>query len=97
MRIVTFRRIQEFSEQYPQSKTALEDWYHKTTKAEWNDLNDMRRTFNSVDYVGNSRFVFNIKGNAFRLVAIVIFASRKVYIRFIGTHSEYNQIDCSSV
>ncbi|MBL7965601.1 MAG: type II toxin-antitoxin system HigB family toxin [Prolixibacteraceae bacterium] len=97
MRIVTFRRIQEYSEQHPQSRTALEDWYHKTTKAEWNDLNDMRRTFNSVDYIGNSRFVFNIKGNDFRLVAIVIFASKKVYIRFIGTHSEYNQIDCSMV
>lgn len=97
MRIVTFRRIQEYSEQHPQSRTALEDWYHKTTKAEWNDLNDIRRTFNSVDYVGNSRFVFNIKGNDFRLVAIVIFASKKVYIRFIGTHSEYDQIDCSMV
>lgn len=97
MRIVTFRRIQEYSEQHPQSRTALEDWYHKTTKAEWKDLNDMRRTFNSVDYIGNSRFVFNIKGNDFRLVAIVIFASKKVYIRFIGTHSEYNQIDCSMV
>lgn len=97
MRIVTFRRIQEYSEQHPQSRTALEDWYHKTTKADWNDLNDIRRTFNSVDYVGNSRFVFNIKGNDFRLVAIVIFASKKVYIRFIGTHSEYDQIDCSMV
>ena len=97
MRIVTFKRIQDFSDQYPQAKLALEDWYHKTCRAEWNDLNDIRKSFGSTDYVGNSRFVFNIKGNNFRLVAIVIFASKKVYIRFIGTHKEYDKMDCSSV
>jgi len=97
MRIVTFRKIQEFSDQYPQAKSALEYWYHKTCQAEWNNLNDIRKSFVSTDYVGNNRFIFNIKGNNLRLVAIVIFASKKVYIRFIGTHSEYDKIDCSSV
>lgn len=97
MRIVTFRRIQEFSEQNPQARIALEDWYHKTSRAEWDNLSNIRRTFGSADYVGNNRFVFNIKGNKFRLIAIVIFASRKVYIRFIGTHAEYDKIDCSSI
>jgi mRNA interferase HigB len=97
MRIVTFKRIQEFSNQYPQAKSALEDWYHKTCRTEWNNLIDIRETFSSADYVGNSRFVFNIKGNNFRLIAIVIFASKKVYIRFIGTHVEYDKIDCSSI
>jgi len=97
MRIVTFKRIQEFSYQHPQVKSALEDWYHKTCRAEWNNLIDIRETFSSADFVGNSRFGFNIKGNNFRLVAIVIFAYKKVYIRFIGTHSEYDKIDCSSI
>lgn len=97
MRIVTFKKIQEFSYQYPQAKSALEDWYYKTCRAELNDLNDIKKPFCSTDYVGNSRFVFNIKGNNFRLVAIVIFASKKVYIRFIGTHTDYGKIDCSSI
>mgnify|MGYP000995745146 CR=1 FL=1 len=97
MRIVTFRRITEFSKVHPQSRNALEYWYHKTTLAEWNNLNDIRQTFGSADYAGNNRYVFNVKGNDFRLVAIVIFASKKVYIRFIGTHNEYNHIDCSSI
>ena len=97
MRIVTFKRILEFSDQHPKAKSAIEDWYHKTCRAEWNDLNDIRKSFGSTDYVGNSRFVFNIKGNNFRLVAIVIFASKKVYIRFIGSHREYDKIDCSSI
>jgi len=53
--------------------------------------------FGSVDYVGNNRYVFNIKGNHYRLVAIVIFASQKIYIRFIGTHTEYSKIDCKTI
>jgi mRNA interferase HigB len=52
----------------------------------------MKKTFNSVDSIGNNRFVFNIKGNNYRLIAIIIFASKKVYIRFIGTHGEYDKI-----
>lgn len=97
MRIVTFSRLKEYTEAIPTTKTALEEWYYKTSKVEWESLTDVKNTFNSVDYVGNSRFVFNIKGNHFSLVAIIIFASQKVYIRFIGTHSEYNKIDCKTI
>jgi len=92
MRIVTFKRIKEYSEEVPEAKTALEEWYHKTKNAEWENFQDMKQTFNSVDYAGDNRFIFNIKGNRFRLIAIVIFASQKVYIRFIGTHSDYDKI-----
>ena len=56
-----------------------------------------KKTFGQVDFVGNNRVVFNIKGNQYRLVAIVIFASQKVYIRFIGTHNEYEKIDCATI
>lgn len=97
MRIVTFARIKEFSKQHPAADIALRAWFIKTQKSNWNNFNDLKKTFNSADFVGNSRFVFNIKGNDFRLVAIVIFASQKVYIRFIGTHAEYDKIDCSTI
>jgi len=98
MRIVTFKRIQEFIEQHPNSDIALRNWYKHTSKSEWDCFADIKRTFSSVDSVGNNRFVFNIKGNNYRLIAIVIFASKKVYIRFIGTHSEYDKIpDCSTI
>lgn len=56
----------------------------------------VKQTFNSVDYVGNDRFVFNIKGNDYRLVAIILFAAKKVFIRWIGTHKEYDNKDCSN-
>jgi mRNA interferase HigB len=97
MRIVTLRRIQEYSAIRPGSDIALRNWYKRTKEAEWNNFSDMRQTFGSVDSTGNNRFVFNIKGNDYRLVAIVIFASKKVYIRFIGTHKEYDKIDCSTI
>jgi mRNA interferase HigB len=98
MRVVTFKRIQEYSVSHPDSDTPLRSWYRRTAESDWSCFADMKQTFGSVDSVGNNRFVFNIKGNDYRLIAIVIFASGKVYIRFIGTHDEYNKIkDCSTV
>ncbi|MDR1223063.1 MAG: type II toxin-antitoxin system HigB family toxin [Tannerella sp.] len=98
MRVVTFKRIQEYSESHPDSDSPLRNWYRRTTESEWRCFADMKQTFGDVDSAGNNRFVFNIKGNNYRLIAIVIFASGKVYIRFIGTHEEYNKIkDCSTV
>lgn len=97
MRIVTYRRIQEYCDRQPDASIALQLWYNKTSKAEWHTLTDIRKVFGSADYVGNSRYVFNIKGNHYRLVAIIIFASQKVYIRFIGTHPEYEKIDCKTI
>lgn len=97
MRIITFKRINEFSDIYPDSKIALSEWYYKTKKSVWNNLSDIRKTFNSADYIGNNRYVFNIRGNRFRLVAIIIFKSQKVYIRFIGTHSIYEKTDCYNI
>ena len=97
MRVITFARIKEFAKLHPDSEVALGDWFKKTTKGEWACLSDIRKTSNSVDYVGNNRYVFNIKGDNYRLIVIIIFASKKVYIRFIGTHSEYERIDASNI
>ena len=79
--------MQEFSEKHADAENSLNFWYHTVTAKEWDNLNELRQDFNSVDYVGNHRFVFNIKGNDYRLVAIISFNAKKVYIRFIGSHS----------
>ena len=92
MRIVTFKRIKEFSEKDADAENSLNFWYHTVRSKNWNSINDLRQDFNAVDYVGNHRFVFNIKGNNYRLVAIISFKAKKVYIRFIGTHPEYDKI-----
>ena len=80
MRIVTFKRIEAFIKKQPNSDIGLHYWYIKTRRSDWNNFADVKETFNSVDYVGNNRYVFNIKGNNYRLVVIIIFASKKVYI-----------------
>ncbi len=76
------------------SAVSLNNWYNIAKAADWNKLADI---FNNVDYVGNDRYVFNIKGNDFRLVTMIFFDKRTLYIRFIGTHAEYDKIDCSTI
>ena len=92
MRIITYKRIKEFVEIHADSEDSLNFWYHNVTAKEWDNLNELRQDYNTVDYVGNHRFVFKIKGNDYRLVIIISFNAKKVYIRFIGTHSEYDKI-----
>ena len=86
MRIIAKKAIVDFYTLHPGAKIPLEDWYKKAISAEWS-------CFNSVDAVGNGRFVFNIKGNHFRLVVLILFVPKIVYIRFIGTHKEYDKIE----
>ncbi len=97
MRIVAHRALVLFYSRNILAKTALEEWYSKVCKASWDNYGDIKRDFNSVDNVGNQRYVFNIKGNDYRLVAIVKFKIKIVYIRFIGTHKEYDKLDCSEI
>ncbi|MBO4625329.1 MAG: type II toxin-antitoxin system HigB family toxin [Bacteroidales bacterium] len=92
MRVIAKRTLVLYYEQHPDAQTALEEWYEKAQKAEWDTFADVKQTFNSADSVGNRRFVFNIRGNQYRLVALVLFRIKMVYIRFVGTHSEYDKI-----
>jgi mRNA interferase HigB len=80
------------SEGHADVKTALERWYEITEEAEWKNLSDIKADFPATDYVGNQRYVFNINGNNYRLVVLILMTSKTVYIRFIGTHAEYDRI-----
>ena len=98
MRIISERTIRIYYEAHLEAKSALQDWAAKVKEASWQNLADMKQTFNSVDCVGNQHYVFNIKGNDFRLVAVVKFTVQFVLIRFIGTHAEYDKIkDISNI
>ena len=93
MRIIARSTLVAYYTMNPQSKVALEDWYNKTKEANWQCFADIKRTFNSVDSVGNKRYVFNIKGNDFRLIVLIKFTVSHVFIRFVGTHAEYDRIN----
>ncbi|MDH6303410.1 mRNA interferase HigB [Parabacteroides sp. PF5-5] len=98
MRIIAYSCIEEFTRTYNDSKVALDSWYSKVEKAEWDCFADAKAMFNSIDSVGNKRYVFNIKGNTYRLIALILFTPKIVYIRHICPHSDYDKIkDCSKV
>jgi len=98
MRIITYKSIDQYTALQPDAEVALDEWYIKTEQSQWQCFADIRQTFNSVDTVGNKRYVFNIKGNTYRLIALILFAPNIVYIRFIGTHTDYDKIkDCSII
>ena len=92
MVIITKRAIQDYGKTHTNVTDALNDWYIRAKLADWSNLNELKEDFPSCDFVGNDRFVFNIKGNRYRLIAIIHFDIRTVYIRFIGTHAEYDKI-----
>ena len=97
MRIFTEQALKEYAENHPDSRVALQEWTTIVKRSKWTCFADIKKTFNSVDYVGNQHYVFNIKGNNYRLVVVIKFTIQFVYIRFIGTHKEYNKIDCSNI
>ncbi len=99
MRIVSHRRLVEFyqSEGHGDSKAALERWYDMAEQAEWKSLSDIKVDFPATDYVGNQHYVFNIKGNKYRLVVVVKFIISHIFIRIVGIHAEYDKIDVSQI
>ena len=97
MRVIAISTLRDYWSKHSETKQPLSEGYVKTCNAHWKSLQEMRNDFNSVDYVGNQRYVFNIKGNNYRLVVAVKFTPELVYIRFVGTHDEYSRIDVSTI
>lgn len=76
---------------------SFENWRRIIEENDFTNLNDLRQLFNSVDYVGNDRYVFNILGNSYRLITMIHFNIRTIYILFVGTHQEYDRIDVKNI
>lgn len=97
MRIFTEQKLKEYIEQHPDTKTALQEWISIVKRSEWTCFADVKKTFNSADNIEKQRYVFNIKGNHYQLVVVIKFTIGFVYIRFIGTHKEYDSINCLNI
>ena len=97
MRIFTEQALKEYAENHPDSKVALQEWTTIVKRSKWTCFADIKKTFKSVDNVGNQHYVFNIKCNNYRLVVVIKFTIQFVYIRFIGTHKEYDRRDCANI
>lgn len=93
MVIITKGIIYAFADKHPNASVPLNAWYEKAKSASWKSLDSVKETFNSVDAIGNDRFVFNIGGNNFRMIAMIHFNIRTLYIRAILTHKEYDHLN----
>jgi mRNA interferase HigB len=92
MVIISRPIIREFISRYPLSANPLNEWYYKTKSSDWAKFNDLKQSWNSCDFIGNERYVFDIAGNNFRLIAMIHFKRRTLYIRRILTHEEYDEM-----
>lgn len=97
MRIIALSTLRIYWEQHPQSKAALQGWYAEALRADWKTPADIKAHFRNASFVGNNRVVFNIKGNDYRLVVAVMYRAGALFIKFVGTHKEYDQINVETV
>lgn len=97
MHVISYKRIREFIKDHPDSGIKLGKWYKWMKKGKYKNLNELRRKYPGVDYIGNDRYVFNIGGNKYRLVAMFNFKAHRTYIKYIGTHANCNKIDCKNI
>jgi mRNA interferase HigB len=97
MRIISRGMLREFWEKHPDTIIPLQTWFHDVERATWTSPAEIKAIYRSASFVANNRVVFNIKGNTYRLVVIVVYQYGVVYIRFIGTHEEYDRIDAATV
>lgn len=92
MRVISKKALEQYYQKHPDSRGALLAWHEKFVSENWVDFNHLKTAFRSVDFVGCNHYVFNIKGNSYRLVVVVQFVPQRALIRFIGTHAEYDKI-----
>lgn len=97
MRIIAVRTLQEFWENHADAEQALKSWYKEAIDTRWSEPNDVKRRYPSADILPGNRFVFNIKGNTYRLIVKIHYNTGIVFIRFVGTHSEYDKIDAETI
>lgn len=97
MRILVKRTLREFWEKHPESEQQLLAWYSEALKATWDTPNDIKAMYASASILKNSRVVFNICENKYRLVVEINYNRKWIFIRFIGTHKSYDKIDVDTV
>lgn len=87
----------EFYQVYTDSREPLEMWYKVCKKADWKKFSEVKEVYSSVDWVGDNRAVFNIKGNKYRLIVRFSFSYKAMQVRWIGTHSQFNDVDVHKI
>lgn len=97
MRVIAKKILRDFLEAHADSEQQLKSWFQETIKAEWKSLNEIKQEYPSASILTDNRVVFNIKGNNYRLIVKINYDYHMVWIRFIGTHAEYDKINANKI
>lgn len=97
MRIISKAPLRDFWERYPEAALPLQVWYKEASAATWHTPQEAKAQYHNASIIANSRLVFNIKGNDFRLIVAANYAAGILYIRFVGTHAAYDKIDAATI
>lgn len=97
MRIIAKRTLRAFWGLHPDAEEPLLAWYREVEKEDWSTPQELKAKYRNASIVRDSRAVFNIKGNDYRLVTKINYPYRIVYVRFVGTHAEYDAINVEEV
>jgi len=96
-RIFAKSTLRQFWEKYPDSEQYLKTWYDTAMSSDWKTPGDIKKSYANASILKDGRIVFNIKGNTYRLIAKINFEKQWIFIRFIGTHNEYDKIDANKI
>ena len=97
VRVIAKKILRDFWKRHADAEQPLKAWHRETALAVWKSTADVKRLYPSASILPGDRIVFNIKGNTYRLVVAVRYEFRIVYLRFIGTHSNYDEIDARTI
>ena len=97
MRIIARKALRDFWEANGDSAQPLKAWFREAEKADWATPHDVKAAYRSASIIGDSRIVFNIAGNKYRLIVKFNYSYRVGYVRFIGTHARYDEIDAEKI
>jgi mRNA interferase HigB len=97
MRIIARSTLRAFAARHPQARQPLDDWYKFAVHVVWQTPADVKLHFRSADILPDNRVVFNLGGNDYRLVVKIEYRFQTIYIRFVGTHAEYDRIDATTI
>jgi mRNA interferase HigB len=97
MRVIAISTLRTFWEKHPDAKRPLQAWYAEASRSDWSSPLDIKAAHRNASFIADRRVVFNIKGNDYRLVVAVHYDKRRMFIRFVGTHRDYDRIDAASI
>lgn len=97
MRIIAKKTLRDFWTRHPECEQQLKAWHQEAEEANWKGPNNIKQDFPSASIIGENRVVFNIKGNHFRLIVKINYSFGIVWIRFVGTHKQYDKIDATTI